>query len=460
MAKWYEPDPVMGVMTYTLLDNGEVWHLDKRAYLMLGIGEDHTKPNSIESSPNRDLYIVARCNKKGEKIKLTLEMIHIDNKDMHPIEQYGPAFIKRNENGRLYKSQMFRSYTNSIKENTWERDYGINLKEICKTHLNTFAHSKVKGFMWLFTSHALPVGTRLRCNVKISAYADNMAVHLGSLADINIYKALLRQYSLATGGITNFSKSEAVLCGKWRSDPPQIGICTVKASKYLKIITGADPELALATIAKREARVYRQLDAWDTKLSSSPLERVMVAKIMGLSLVWYHIALAPGWEQALNRIEKRVQAFIWKKGIPKVAKNKGGLSVWYLVDKARAFLIMWVVKLVQSKTNTILETTIKAAVNHYAKTKGTEVPLWESRLDHSHDITATTSMKLLAMLQGAWSMVVRRIPTINNGDWIGYYDGSSTKQTCKDTLWEGRGRVIQTGDLPEDSVTTDWYSFD
>jgi hypothetical protein len=71
--------------------------------------------------------------------------------------------------------------------------------------------------------------------VKISAYVDNMAVHLRSLADINIYRALLRQNSLATGGITYFSKSEAVLYGKWRSDPPQIGICMVKASKYLGI---------------------------------------------------------------------------------------------------------------------------------------------------------------------------------------------------------------------------------
>jgi hypothetical protein len=87
-----------------------------------------------------------------------------------------------------------------------------------------------------------------------------------------------------------------------------------------------------------------------------------------------------------------------------------------------------VVKLVQGKTNPILETTIKVAVNHYNKTRGTEVPLWESRLDHSHDITAITGMKLLAMLQGAWSTVIRRNPTINNGDWIGYYDGSSTKQ--------------------------------
>jgi hypothetical protein len=112
-AEWYEPEPITGVMTHTPLDNGEVWHLDKRACFTLAAGEDHTKPNSIESSPNRDLYIVAGCDENGEKIKLTLEMIHFDE-DMRPVEQYGPAFIKRNENGRLYKSQMFRSCTKSL----------------------------------------------------------------------------------------------------------------------------------------------------------------------------------------------------------------------------------------------------------------------------------------------------------------------------------------------------------
>jgi hypothetical protein len=106
-------------------------------------------------------------------------MIHIDDEDMRPFEQYGPAFIKRNENGRLYKSQMFRSCTNSIKENAWERDYGVDLKEIRKTHLNTFAHSKVKGFMWLFTSHALPVGARLR-----RKETDNRCPHCMEVEDI------------------------------------------------------------------------------------------------------------------------------------------------------------------------------------------------------------------------------------------------------------------------------------
>jgi hypothetical protein len=77
-----------------------------------------------------------------------------------------------------------------------------------------------------------------------------------------------------------------------------------------------------------------------------------------------------------------VQAFIWKGGIPKVAKSmlrlskkEGGLQVWSLVDKAKAFTTMWVVKLIQNKTNPILESTVQAAVNWYSKARGTEVPL-------------------------------------------------------------------------------------
>jgi hypothetical protein len=41
--------------------------------------------------------------------------------------------------------------------------------------------------------------TLLGSFVKISAYTDDITVHLGSLADIKIYCLLLRQYALATG---------------------------------------------------------------------------------------------------------------------------------------------------------------------------------------------------------------------------------------------------------------------
>jgi hypothetical protein len=144
-----------------------------------------------------------------------------------------------------------------------------------------------------------------------------------------------------------------VTCEPWRRSLPDLGIRVVKASKYLGVITGNDPDLALKTIMEREVRVYRQLNNWDNKLSSPPIDKVMVAKIMCLSLVWYHAGIMPGWEPALQRIEKKVQSCIWKGSILKVVKstlrlwkNKGGLQVWSLVDKAKALTTMLVIKLI------------------------------------------------------------------------------------------------------------------
>jgi hypothetical protein len=108
--------------------------------------------------------------------------------------------------------------------------------------------------------------------VKISAYANDIAVYLGAIADIKIYCLLLCQYWLATGGVTNFNKSERVLCGAWRLS--NLGISMALASKYLGVITECDSTLASKAI------VDKQIDAWDTRLSSSPIDRVMVAKII------------------------------------------------------------------------------------------------------------------------------------------------------------------------------------
>jgi hypothetical protein len=81
---------------------------------------------------------------------------------MRLAEKYGPEFIKSNQNSSLYKAQIFRTCVNKIKTNKWVENYGISLQKVKQEHLSTFASSKIKGFMWLYCSYALPVGTRLR----------------------------------------------------------------------------------------------------------------------------------------------------------------------------------------------------------------------------------------------------------------------------------------------------------
>jgi hypothetical protein len=63
------------------------------------------------------------------------------------------------------------------------------------------------------------------------------------------------------------------------------------------------------------------------------------------------------------------------KATLRLPKKEGGLLVWSLTDKARAFTSIWVVKFLQNNTNPILQDTIQAATNWYAVSKRTKVPL-------------------------------------------------------------------------------------
>ena len=49
--------------------------------------------------------MVVGINEKGRKIKMTPKDLIMDEEDMRPAEQYGPEFIKRNQNSNLYKGE-------------------------------------------------------------------------------------------------------------------------------------------------------------------------------------------------------------------------------------------------------------------------------------------------------------------------------------------------------------------
>ena len=82
-----------------------------------------------------DTYIVVGINEEGKKIKMTPKDLIMDEEDMRPAEQYGPEFIKRNQNSNLYKAHSYRSCINTIKVNAWARDYKVNLSRAHREHM-------------------------------------------------------------------------------------------------------------------------------------------------------------------------------------------------------------------------------------------------------------------------------------------------------------------------------------
>jgi hypothetical protein len=102
-------------------------------------GWDTRTPNYISSNPGKDIYLIIRVDDDGNKIKVTLGEILIDEEDMRLTKQYSLEFIKCNYNSKLYKAQLLRACINTIKVNTWVRDYNINLARVQREHLNTLA---------------------------------------------------------------------------------------------------------------------------------------------------------------------------------------------------------------------------------------------------------------------------------------------------------------------------------
>ena len=58
------------------------------------------------------------------------------------------------------------------------------------------------------------------------------------------------------------------------------------------------------------------------------------------------------------------------------------------------------------KLNPYLEGTLRMAATFYAEAANTDVPLWESRVDHSATIRRVTGLELLAELQARWANII------------------------------------------------------
>jgi len=176
----------------------------------------------------------------------------------------------------------------------------------------------------------------------------------------------------------------------------------------------------------------------------------MVAKTMCLSIIWYHAGLMPGWGDALDKLDKKVTSFIWKGTLSKVAratlllpKEKGGLGLWSLKAKNNAFRSSWILKHSLGKLNPYLESTLQMAATFYAEAANTDVPLWESRIDHSSNIRRVTGSELLAELQAGWANVIRRRPAFTKGDLVAYSDEEEPGRLHRDTLYRGKWVVVE-----------------
>lgn len=92
--------------------------------------------------------------------KFSLEELEL-GEDWITLERHGPCFPKGRANRILYEAQLRSRVKTSQKMNKMETMTGRELATTVGQNWKSAASSKVKGFMWLFWNHALPVGERM-----------------------------------------------------------------------------------------------------------------------------------------------------------------------------------------------------------------------------------------------------------------------------------------------------------
>ena len=74
--------------------------------------------------------------------------------------EFSPKFPKSMKNKWLYRAQLRRRRNLKRKDNKWDMCWNLNTDIAWRELKRLPVQSNVKGFLWLFVNHALPVAGR------------------------------------------------------------------------------------------------------------------------------------------------------------------------------------------------------------------------------------------------------------------------------------------------------------
>ncbi len=295
---------------------------------------------------------------------------------------------------------------------------------------------------------------------KVGAYADDTVIGVSSVEDIQRFNRTFKDFEKATGMALNPSKSEAVLLGKWKEDPPPgIPFPVKKWVKYLGCPVGHLTGRDYSKIYKdMEDKIHSTFIKWKGA-ASSQWDRTVIAKTMVLSKLWYMASVIPWDMGSLRRIQKHTLNYLWSYGSSKVGKaqlmrpkKKGGLGIWQLPSKVRALNASWGFALHDGSMGTELSRLIKVMTgrDYLGLDPLIVTPLLTSGTSCQEYLVAETHSFTLGYLLENWGRVSVRLPEFKVGDLVYYAEGGGT-------LDNGIGKV--RGSAGDGTTTVKWITF-
>ena len=100
------------------------------------------------------------------------------------------------------------------------------------------------------------------------------------------------------------------------------------------------------------------------------------------------------------------------------------------------------------------------AATFHTTAASTDVPLWESRVNHSTTIRKVTGSELLAELQAGWANIICWRPAFVKGNLVAYSNEEEPGRLHRDTLYRGKGVVAEDSTDNDREVRVQWYTRD
>ena len=234
---------------------------------------------------------------------------------------FGPVFLRWIST--LYQDAVMQILVNGFLTDQIPLDRGVRqgdplshlLYILCAEVLgnNIRAETKIQGFL-------LP-GARGQ-QFKMRQYADDSTCFVKDLYSLGVLFSILKRYELGTGAKFNYSKTEAMWLGAWRSCPDMpLGLKWVTKMKILGVwytngLTNVDPDNWQSKLDKLE----KNLNLWKTR-SLSFVGKALIINVLIASKLWFLAWVLPTPEWVISRFKTLVFLFLWNSKIETVSRQ-------------------------------------------------------------------------------------------------------------------------------------------
>jgi len=219
-------------------------------------------------------------------------------------------------------------------------------------------------------------------DVRVLAAADDIVLFARDAASLSKLLELVNLYERASGAALNLSKTVAVRLTREEFLLPE-GVSWARAdteAKYLGFAI-ANSWNGASMFPRIIANIRERASFW-LRAGLSLRGRVIISKMMLLSLVWYRSCVCDFRPQEIQTLQREIRSFVWggPGKIPRVAyaqlilaEREGGLNATCPDSYIKAQRLRWIGKLFRASTDHPWKAIVLAELQHASQARGLSV---------------------------------------------------------------------------------------